>query len=71
MLIVLDARALFERAVSAIPGEQTAALWDEFLQFERRYGELGTIVRMEKRMGELFQNGMLKTNSNNSIFRNI
>ncbi|XP_020867680.1 cleavage stimulation factor subunit 77 isoform X2 [Arabidopsis lyrata subsp. lyrata] len=45
-------RALFERALSTLPAEDSAEVWNRFIQFEQTYGDLASILKVEQRMKE-------------------
>ncbi|VYS46412.1 unnamed protein product [Arabidopsis thaliana] len=45
-------RALFERALSTLPVEDSAEVWKRFIQFEQTYGDLASILKVEQRMKE-------------------
>ncbi|KAG7592045.1 Tetratricopeptide-like helical domain superfamily [Arabidopsis thaliana x Arabidopsis arenosa] len=45
-------RALFERALSTLPAEDSAEVWKRFIQFEQTYGDLASILKVEQRMKE-------------------
>ncbi|ESQ35021.1 hypothetical protein EUTSA_v10006915mg [Eutrema salsugineum] len=51
-------RALFERALSTLPAEESAEVWKRFIQFEQTYGDLASILKVEQRRKEaLFGKG--------------
>lgn len=56
----IDARALFERAVSNFPPEKAKPLWDTWTKYEYQYGNLEAALRLEKRMAEVYPNGMTR-----------
>jgi cleavage stimulation factor subunit 3 len=39
-------RALFERALSTLPVEDSAEVWKRFIQFEQTYGDLASILKV-------------------------
>ncbi|KAL0697849.1 hypothetical protein Bca4012_053971 [Brassica carinata] len=45
-------RALFERALSTLPTEESAEVWNRFVQFEQTYGDLASILKVEQRRKE-------------------
>ncbi|KAK8629727.1 hypothetical protein V6N13_078556 [Hibiscus sabdariffa] len=45
-------RALFERALSSLPQEESIEIWKRFTQFERTYGDLATMLKVEQRRKE-------------------
>ncbi|CAA7389064.1 unnamed protein product [Spirodela intermedia] len=47
-----NVRALFERALSSLSPEESAEVWKRFLQFEQAYGDLASILKVEKRKKE-------------------
>ncbi|CAN8292789.1 unnamed protein product [Cochlearia groenlandica] len=51
-------RALFERALSTLPAEESAEVWKRFIEFEQTYGDLGSMLKVEQRRKEaLFGKG--------------
>ncbi|KAJ4966109.1 hypothetical protein NE237_017958 [Protea cynaroides] len=45
-------RALFERALSALPAEESVEVWKRFAQFEQTYGDLASMLKVEQRRKE-------------------
>ncbi|KAL1224078.1 Cleavage stimulation factor subunit 77 [Cardamine amara subsp. amara] len=45
-------RALFERALSTLPTEESAEVWERFIQFEQKYGDLASMLKVEQRRKE-------------------
>ncbi|KFK43960.1 hypothetical protein AALP_AA1G196700 [Arabis alpina] len=45
-------RALFERALSTLPAEESAEVWNRFILFEQTYGDLASILKIEQRRKE-------------------
>ncbi|KAH9305235.1 hypothetical protein KI387_009639, partial [Taxus chinensis] len=45
-------RALFERALSLLPPEESTEVWDRFIRFEQTYGDLASILKVEQRRKE-------------------
>ncbi|VVA91694.1 unnamed protein product [Arabis nemorensis] len=45
-------RALFERALSTLPAEESAEVWKRFILFEQTYGDLASILKVEQRRKE-------------------
>ena len=45
-----NTRALFERAVQALDPEGALSIWTQYLGFEARFGDRGTLRELEKRM---------------------
>ncbi|KAJ3047615.1 mRNA 3'-end-processing protein rna14, partial [Rhizophlyctis rosea] len=52
-----NTRALFERALSALPPERAREVWAKFLDYENQYGELGNVIKIERRRGEAYPEG--------------
>ncbi|KAJ3284935.1 mRNA 3'-end-processing protein rna14 [Borealophlyctis nickersoniae] len=52
-----NTRALFERALAALPPENAREIWGKFLDYENQYGELANVSRIEKRRAEAYPNG--------------
>jgi cleavage stimulation factor subunit 3 len=49
-----NTRALFERALSAIPSEKSKPIWARYIEYETQYGDLTNLYRIEKRLNEVF-----------------
>ncbi|CAN6455829.1 unnamed protein product [Victoria cruziana] len=47
-----NVRALFERALSLLPPEESVEVWKRFSQFEQAYGDLGSMLQVEQRRKE-------------------
>jgi cleavage stimulation factor subunit 3 len=47
-------RALFERALAAIPAEKSKTIWSKYIHYETQYGDLTNLIGIEKRMAEVF-----------------
>ncbi|KAL6963886.1 Cleavage stimulation factor subunit 77 [Sarracenia purpurea var. burkii] len=45
-------RALFERALSSLPPEESVEVWKRFIQFEQTYGDLASMLKVEQRRKE-------------------
>ncbi|CAM8969067.1 unnamed protein product [Rhodiola kirilowii] len=45
-------RALFERALSSLPAKDSVEVWNAFVQFEKAYGDLNSILKIEQRRKE-------------------
>ncbi|OMP10699.1 RNA-processing protein, HAT helix [Corchorus olitorius] len=45
-------RALFERALSSLPQEDSIEVWKRFTQFEQTYGDLASMLKVEQRRKE-------------------
>lgn len=45
-------RALFERALSSLPPEESIEVWKRFSQFEQTYGDLVSMLKVEERRKE-------------------
>ncbi|KAJ7976482.1 Cleavage stimulation factor subunit 77 [Quillaja saponaria] len=45
-------RALFERALSTLPAEESVEVWKIFSQFEQTYGDLASMLKVEQRKKE-------------------
>lgn len=53
-----NVRALFERALSLLPPENSGEVWKQFVKFEQTYGDLASILKVELRRKEaLFGTG--------------
>ena len=52
-------RALFEKSLSSIPLEKSKKIWNAFLDFETKYGDLTTIKSIEKRRAEAYPDEIL------------
>uniref|UniRef100_A0ACD5XRS7 Uncharacterized protein n=1 Tax=Avena sativa TaxID=4498 RepID=A0ACD5XRS7_AVESA len=47
-----NVRALFERALSLLPPEESIEVWKRFAQFEQIYGDLSSMLKVEQRRKE-------------------
>ncbi|PKA61851.1 hypothetical protein AXF42_Ash008683 [Apostasia shenzhenica] len=47
-----NVRALFERALSVLPPENSGEVWKRFVKFEQTYGDLASILKVELRRKE-------------------
>ncbi|KAL3651794.1 Cleavage stimulation factor subunit 77 [Castilleja foliolosa] len=45
-------RALFERALSSLPSDESVDVWNRFSQFEQTYGDLASMLKVEQRRKE-------------------
>ncbi|CBI24084.3 hypothetical protein VitviT2T_017065 [Vitis vinifera] len=45
-------RALFERALSSLPPDESVEVWKRFTQFEQTYGDLASMLKVEQRRKE-------------------
>ncbi|GAV65335.1 Suf domain-containing protein, partial [Cephalotus follicularis] len=45
-------RALFERALSSLPPENSVEVWERFVQFEQSFGDLASMLKVEQRRKE-------------------
>ncbi|KAK7325331.1 hypothetical protein VNO77_29493 [Canavalia gladiata] len=45
-------RALFERALSSLPAEESIEVWKKFSQLEQTYGDLASMLKVEQRRKE-------------------
>lgn len=45
-------RALFERALSLLPPEESTEVWNRFIRFEQTYGDLASMLKVEQRRKE-------------------
>ncbi|KAF7819206.1 cleavage stimulation factor subunit 77 isoform X1 [Senna tora] len=45
-------RALFERALSSLPPDESVEVWKKFAQFEQTYGDLASMLKVEQRRKE-------------------
>ncbi|KAK3161239.1 hypothetical protein QOZ80_1BG0074310 [Eleusine coracana subsp. coracana] len=48
-----NVRALFERALSLLPPEESVEVWKRFVQFEQTYGDLSSMLKVEQRRKEV------------------
>ena len=53
----IDARALFERAVTNFSADRARPLWEKWARYEYQYGNLEAALKFEKRMAEIYPNG--------------
>ncbi|KAL3843930.1 hypothetical protein ACJIZ3_001333 [Penstemon smallii] len=45
-------RALFERALSSLPPDESVEVWKRFTEFEQTYGDLASMLKVEQRRKE-------------------
>ena len=57
VLLVVDARALFERVIGTFPPDRARPLWERWARHEYQYGDLAAAQKLEKRMAEAYPNG--------------
>ena len=57
--ILQDARALFERVIGTFPPEKARPIWETWTSYEYNYGDLTSAAKLEKRMGEVYPDGMV------------
>jgi cleavage stimulation factor subunit 3 len=50
----LDTRALFERSLLGVPPAQARQIWSKFTAYEAQFGDLASLLRVEKRRAEAF-----------------
>ncbi|KAI8874785.1 Suf-domain-containing protein, partial [Backusella circina FSU 941] len=44
-----NTRALFERTLATMPADKSAPVWEKFLDYENKYGDLASVQNVEKR----------------------
>ncbi|KAI9031293.1 hypothetical protein DFJ74DRAFT_655243 [Hyaloraphidium curvatum] len=49
-----NTRALFERSLLAVPADKARVIWSKFAAYEAQFGDLGSLLRVEKRRAEAF-----------------
>ncbi|PCH41737.1 hypothetical protein WOLCODRAFT_69750 [Wolfiporia cocos MD-104 SS10] len=54
----VDARALFERVIGTFPPERARPIWERWGRYEYQYGDLAAAHKLEKRMAEVYPQGM-------------
>ncbi|KAL9141530.1 hypothetical protein ABFS82_14G110600 [Erythranthe guttata] len=47
-----NVRALFERALSSLPPNESVEVWNRFVKFEQTYGDLASMLKVEQRRKE-------------------
>lgn len=52
-----NVRALFERALSLLPPEESVEIWKRFTLFEQTYGDLASVLKVEQRKKEALSRG--------------
>lgn len=57
-----NVRALFERALSLLPPEESEEVWKRFAQFEQAHGDLSSMLKVEQRRKE----ALSRTSEDNS-----
>ncbi|KAI8920212.1 hypothetical protein DFJ77DRAFT_233633 [Powellomyces hirtus] len=49
-----NTRALFERALSALPADRAKPIWAKLLAYETEYGDLANVLKSEKRRADAY-----------------
>ena len=52
LLIDLDTRALFERALNAIPPQRAQRIWGKYVEYESQYGDLNNLQKLQERRNQ-------------------
>jgi cleavage stimulation factor subunit 3 len=47
--LILDTRALFERALQAVPEDKSHPIWKKYIDYETQYGDLTNLYGIESR----------------------
>lgn len=55
-----DARALFERVVNNFPADRARPIWERWARYEYQFGSLEAAQILDKRMSEVYPNGMAR-----------
>lgn len=58
-----DARALFERVITAFSPERARPLWERWARYEYQYGDLEAAQKLEKRIAEVYPSGTCEDTS--------
>ncbi|XP_078152470.1 tetratricopeptide repeat (TPR)-like superfamily protein isoform X1 [Carex rostrata] len=66
-----NVRALFERALSSLPPEQSVEVWNRFVQFEQRYGDLSSMLKVEQRRKEALSKAKIEDGSSSALENNL
>jgi len=56
-ILMVDARALFERTVSKLAPQAAKPLFDRFYMYECEYGDSAAIRKLSKRIADLYPEG--------------
>ncbi|ORY94721.1 hypothetical protein BCR43DRAFT_494490 [Syncephalastrum racemosum] len=51
-----NTRALFERTLATMPSDMAEGIWQKFLEYETKYGDLNSIQNVSKRRNEAYPN---------------
>ncbi|KAJ4787280.1 mRNA 3'-end-processing protein rna14 [Rhynchospora pubera] len=62
-----NVRALFERALSLLPPEDSVEVWKRFVQFERTYGDLSSMLKVEQRRKEALSKAKIDEGSSSAL----
>lgn len=54
LYLILDTRALFERAVTGISASRSRDIWEKWLDYENQYGDIGNAGRVFQRVKEIY-----------------
>lgn len=57
-----DARALFESVISSFTPEKARPLWERWARYEYHFGDFAATQKLEKRIAEVYSNGMATYN---------
>ena len=48
-----NTRVLFERILNTLPKEQSRVIMSRYLQFESQYGDLASIIKIDRRISAI------------------
>lgn len=57
---MLDAHSVFERTLNVLPLEKAKMVWNKFIDYENQFGDLQTLMDVEKRKKEVYQQGFIR-----------
>lgn len=57
VVLLPDARALFERSIAKVPADKARPLWEKWADHEYLFGDLAAIQKLDARMAEAFPEG--------------
>lgn len=52
-----NTRSLFERALQQVKTDEAFDIWRAYLDYETQYGDLQTVLQLEKRFKQAYPNG--------------
>ncbi len=57
--LIIDARSLFENTISTLPAANARLIWECWTQYQYQYADLEAVLKLEKRMADIYPTGTL------------